>query len=380
MASTEPPSISLCSQVEACNGSRTVGPDTQMNKEFYFVSLLTGTLATLVISLFGIVGNVINCLVFYRHGLRDRMNLCLFSLALVDFFYLLYFVPSSCISMFSHLKLFAGSDEHDMKTTIYGTGLSYALRTTSGLYIMVIALERCICVVFPLRAMSLIKTRTMAILLLILAVVPQLGFISQPLKYNVIKLEVGDGYKWALTPSQLWLSNRDVIDAIVYTVFGVSLPLATFFIVSLATFITVSRLTTAMAWRRKTSSMTKEQNYQQVALTKTLVLSSSVFILCMIPLVLLKALRLFLEEFSIYGLYSSLYIMCNITANVCSSINSSVHVLIYHSRSSRYRQELRKICLVTRRYKQEKSVSDLSVTENISRCSPKFVSVNNPSF
>jgi len=36
------------------------------------------------LELFGVTTNVINCMVFVRQGLRDRINLCLFSLALAD--------------------------------------------------------------------------------------------------------------------------------------------------------------------------------------------------------------------------------------------------------------------------------------------------------
>ena len=39
---------------------------------------------------FGVTTNVINCMVFVRQGLRDRINLCLFSLALADTSFLLF--------------------------------------------------------------------------------------------------------------------------------------------------------------------------------------------------------------------------------------------------------------------------------------------------
>ena len=48
-----------------------------------------------VVSLLGVVGNSLNVTVFFRQGLRERINVCLFSLALADlvvslFFFLLY--------------------------------------------------------------------------------------------------------------------------------------------------------------------------------------------------------------------------------------------------------------------------------------------------
>jgi len=48
-----------------------------------------------VVSLLGVVGNAVNVAVFFRQGLRERVNVCLFSLALADlvvctFYFLLY--------------------------------------------------------------------------------------------------------------------------------------------------------------------------------------------------------------------------------------------------------------------------------------------------
>ena len=48
-----------------------------------------------VVSLLGVVGNALNVAVFFRQGLRERVNVCLFSLALADlvvctFYFLLY--------------------------------------------------------------------------------------------------------------------------------------------------------------------------------------------------------------------------------------------------------------------------------------------------
>ena len=37
-----------------------------------------------VVSLLGMVGNTLNVAVFFRQGLRERVNVCLFSLALAD--------------------------------------------------------------------------------------------------------------------------------------------------------------------------------------------------------------------------------------------------------------------------------------------------------
>ncbi|XP_025099130.1 uncharacterized protein LOC112566916 [Pomacea canaliculata] len=335
------------------SGSDSKLADTSLFAVTHILSnLVIGGLGTLVISLFGVISNVINCLVFYHQGLRDRMNLCLFSLALSDFWFVLCSAVYSLVKVFSILYLKGFAEEVKLYTINYGIGVIYAFRTTSGLYLMVIAVERCVCVAFPFQASSLIKTRTMAMFLSIIALISHLGFIGQSLKYKVIETEVGG---WQIVPSSLWLKNRIVIDTIVYVIFTISVPLITFLTVSLATFITVIKLTSAMAWRRKTSSTSTDQDDRQTALTKMLVLASCVYILSMMPMVLIKAVRLFVEEFSSYGVYASLYGVCNAVADISPVINSSVYVFIYYNRSARYRHELSAACIYTKKHSMKTS-------------------------
>ncbi|XP_025099131.1 uncharacterized protein LOC112566917 [Pomacea canaliculata] len=312
------------------------------------VIVIIGGIGTVAVSLFGVLSNVVNCLVFYHQGLRDRMNLCLFCLALADFCFLMCSAMYGIVIVFIVFRLRGFGEEENMKFVNYGVGIVHAFRTTSGLYVMVIAVERCVCVAFPFRASSLIRTRTMAMFLSAIALICQLGFICQPLKFNVVETKIGGVRQWRFAPSPLWLNNRVVIDIIVHVIFNISVPLITFFIVSLATFITVIKLASAMDWRRKTSSTSTDQNERQVALTKTLVLASCVYIVSTTPTVLTKVVRVFVEEFSAFGVYAHLDGICNVIADIFSAINSSVYIFIYYKRSARYRQKLRAVHICRR--------------------------------
>ncbi|KAK7495417.1 hypothetical protein BaRGS_00013356, partial [Batillaria attramentaria] len=53
-----------------------------------------------VLVLCGVIGNVINMAVFVRQGLGDRINLCLFSLAVSDSGFLLSYLPSRIYILF----------------------------------------------------------------------------------------------------------------------------------------------------------------------------------------------------------------------------------------------------------------------------------------
>lgn len=298
-----------------------------------------------LISLIGIVANTVNSIIFYRIGLGDRMTICLFSLALVDQLFLLTYFHLDILSIVSERPLFGFGEEHWLTAITYGLGVHYSFRTTSSLYTMVISIERCVCVAFPLRSASLINRRTTAVILGLLAVLPQLGFVCQPLKYNVIKTEVEGRPHWQLVSSQLYLAYGDIMDIIIYAVFSVSVPLITFFIVSLATFITIIHLAAASAWRRKRSSSSIKHCSQQVALTKMLVFASCVYIVSMVPFISLRIVRFFVEEFSANGIHRRIYTICNSLANGGPVINSSMSFWIYYSRSSRYRKELQKVGL-----------------------------------
>ena len=110
------------------------------------------------LELFGVTTNVISCMVFVRQGLRDRINLCLFSLALADFSFLLLIFSAK---FFSFLGLFDGELEEYWSQKYLNTVLGPMLGTMniSNLMTMIISVERCICVVSPFTAKRFLKTR-----------------------------------------------------------------------------------------------------------------------------------------------------------------------------------------------------------------------------
>ncbi|KAK7476637.1 hypothetical protein BaRGS_00032112, partial [Batillaria attramentaria] len=64
-----------------------------------FVTVVNGLLLPVLV-LCGVTGNVINMAVFLRQGLRDRVNVCLFSLALSDIGFNLFHYASRIYALF----------------------------------------------------------------------------------------------------------------------------------------------------------------------------------------------------------------------------------------------------------------------------------------
>ena len=99
----------------------------------------------------------------FHAGLKDRMNLCLFCLSLVDGMYVFFFTLPSCSCLFT---FFRPDLQTWWKWTVrrYVMGVYTGSLISSGCLTMIISVERCVCVFLPLRATSLIRTRTMAVI------------------------------------------------------------------------------------------------------------------------------------------------------------------------------------------------------------------------
>ncbi|XP_025097650.1 uncharacterized protein LOC112565965 [Pomacea canaliculata] len=247
---------------------------------------------------------MVSCLVFRRQGVRDRMNLCLFTLALVDMTYLIYSMAFSLTFWIRMLEPKAG-EELFVKTLYYAMGVNYGLREASTCISVLIAVDRCLCVVFPLRANTLMSTRTMGILLATIVIGMQLAFVTTPVKRYVFAVydNTTGGTRWAVAPSAAWQKSEVLLvydkgeDTLMLIVF----PLVIFVLVSGSTATTVVTLRAAMSWREKTSSTSSDSQGQQVALTKMLVLVSCVFIVSKVPWVVITLVRIFYPDFSPTG-------------------------------------------------------------------------------
>lgn len=294
----------------------------------------------------GVSTNVVNCLVFRRQGLRDRMNLCLFVHSLVDMTFLTYSIAFT-VSYFYRLVDAVVGEEYYLKTLYYAQGALFGLREASAGISVVIAVERCLCVVFPLRASTLMHWRTMGMLLAAIVVLMQAAFITTPLKYSVVSIasNTSAGARWQPVPDGRWQTDRTLQtysvaeDALMQIV----VPIGTFIIVSLCTTVTVLRLQAAMSWREKTSSSGSDAQVRQVALTRMLVLVSGVFIASKVPFVVMILARNLVSDFSTTGRYYNLYMTTFILVYYLPYANSAVNFFVYVSRSARFRQDLRAI-------------------------------------
>ncbi|XP_025097633.1 uncharacterized protein LOC112565947 [Pomacea canaliculata] len=313
--------------------------DTYQKTLYYF-----NTVVKPVVVIVGVPTNIISCIVFKRQGLCDRMNLCLFVLALVDMTYLAYSMVFTIALWIKVVQPVVGEELY-MKALYYALGVSHGWREASALVGLVIAVERCICVVFPLQAGSLMRTRTMGLLLATAVTSMQVGFVTWPVKQHVFSVydNTTGQIRWKTELASQWQSSSFLMSYTIFedTVMLVLVPILNLILVTVATGITVIRLKAVSSWRKEVSSFGSEAHVQQVALTKMLVLVSCVYIGSKLPWIVVMLASVLDPDFSDTGHNYNIYKVSQLMAQLFSYVNSAVTFFIYLAQSSRFKVELR---------------------------------------
>lgn len=309
------------------------------------VVLYTGL--TTFICLLGIPANILNCLVFRRQGLHYRMILCLFLLSVVDCLYLICVFTIFSVSSFIWFHDKSLSEEYYAKSFVSIGCFLNGLRLTSGCINVLIAVERCVCVVYPLHASNIMENRTVGVFVSLSFLLFHGCYLVLPFSFHAKLVRIGDEMEWLHVPTTFFIENMTVVYTFLYTVMGTIVPLCMFLIICIATSITVFKLRTAVTWREKTRSTPLEgqgQRRELTSLTSMLVAVSLIYVITMAPFVARQASLWFMFDCVASGHCYVTYTIISAVAYAVSHVNSSVHVFIYCWRSSRFRSALRVVC------------------------------------
>ncbi|XP_025085420.1 uncharacterized protein LOC112558890 [Pomacea canaliculata] len=157
-------------------------------------------------------------MVFYRQGLGERINVCLFLLALADLVKCRHPASRVCRGPIINIRgLYLFID----------IGFSSA-EYVSQLLSAVIACERCFCVVSPLHAKRLLKTSTMTAIVVVCSVVLMAGmFVIIPSKHFVdfIYDPSTNITKAFLMVTKFYLDNKKIVDIFDIFIYSTILPI-----------------------------------------------------------------------------------------------------------------------------------------------------------
>nr|KAG5707050.1 hypothetical protein BaRGS_019655 [Batillaria attramentaria] len=186
------------------------------------LELVVNGVALPVLFLVSLPTNIISAIVFYRQGLQERINLCVFSLSLVD---MLYVVFAFCLfSDRLYSKLTGGPRFGHVAQFIFKNKLVgfFHLNSASWFITTLIASERCFCVVSPLTSKTVLKTRSTAAVLIVSFVVIVTGGFVAGLSWDVACVldPVTNLTSTFTVASEFYIQTVQLIDVLEGVVFG----------------------------------------------------------------------------------------------------------------------------------------------------------------
>lgn len=300
------------------------------------------------VTIFGIISNVLNCIVFIKQGFLDCINISLISLAVSDLCSLLTvmwsnlcFTPAfqvSGIPIATHeVHLITGSWPHVMFTRVTGWITAF------------ISLERCVCVMLPLKVKSIFTPRTHIVAVIVFFAVT---FMCASMAY----FSVGVGWRFFPERNKTMLGlifladpkQRKLIDSISYVINGVVMPVSCFISVVTFTAVLIVKLNQKASWRHAHSSAANEtqdkskintkSNTKERKVAKMVVLISVTFIASFLPAVGTFVAKYIEPQLTYDGLYRRLAMVILSASFTAEVLNSSINIFVYFKMSTKFRQ------------------------------------------
>ena len=314
---------------------------------------------TLLFLLFLIGGpaNVINMAVYYKQGLKDRVNLCLFALSLADVLFLIHsmFVYGEQIHVqFTTKERFGPMMRFMANNNLAGFfGFSWVSQILSA----IIATERCLCVLSPLRFQTLLQTRTMTVIItaVYLVVVGVYFVVATRYRIGCVFDPSSNTAHYTPVAGEFYQKHQRLIKYLDSFVYGAGIPVVMVFVVTTTTITTAMKILQAAAWRAGSSSASGSSlssiSPKELALTKMLIGVSVLFIVCVSPFALFRIIWLFLPEMDIGRRNQNFYLTGLWVLEPFSYVNSSFNIFVYYTMGSRYRDTFRSLCGIKKRDK-----------------------------
>ena len=145
---------------------------------------------------------------------------------------------------------------------------------------------------------------------------------------------------------RFYRDNKIAIDILIRLVYSTVLTTLFFTTIAVTTTITAFRLRRVVQWRQSSTSsasVAATSSIKEIVLTKTLVATSVLFIVCLAPTIMVQIASFVDPEFYFTGRYYNLAYVTQIVMMFFRVCNSSFNFFIYYDMSTRYRQTLRDI-------------------------------------
>ena len=312
-----------------------------LEAEFFF-DRIKATVIMPALFLVGFPANCINMVVFFKQGLKERINVCLFSLALVDLIYLstgFMFYAERIYTQFTDDKRYGPLHQymiHKRIITLFGFGY------VDVFLVAVVSTERCICVLFPLTAQRCIPTKTLAFLIFVSGSVLVFLRVAVVSQYQITCFYETRTQRvsWQLYVNEYYFQNEATIRAVNGVFYGFCLTIGCPIVVLIATIITAVRLTQIVRWRNQTSSSLSSK---EIGVTKMLIALSVEFFVTCLPSMTIRVAPLFEPRLGAGGVFGNAFNLLISVMEICSYTNATVNFFVYVLTGTKFRETLRSL-------------------------------------
>ena len=305
----------------------------------YLFDRIKCTILTPILFFVGFPANCINMAVFFKQGLKERINLCLFSLALIDLFcstVVFSFYAERIYTQFTDGERMSAVYRYVVDNNVIGlNGFAYGTMFLSA----IISTERCICVLFPMRAQRCIPTKAIAVIIVVGVLAmsfPQFA-ITAMYKITCFYEMSTQRVSWQPYVNDYYFRNEAMINTLNGVIYGFCVTVGCPVIVLITTIITAIRLIQTVRWRSKSSSSLSSK---EIAVTKMLIALSIEFFVLSIPLIILRVFPAFEPRLSVGGDFANSFNLLVGFAEFFSNMSSSVNFFVYYFTGTRYRETL----------------------------------------
>lgn len=341
------PDVNTCLILQLSEFSYRNNPDTLISEQIKELVERLKTFLLPILFLTSAPANCVSMLIFFKQGFSDRINVCLFSLSLIDLTYLLFLITLYAENIYLQFttmlpERYGPIYRYMVNNNVIGLyGLSYASMFLS----MTISADRCLCVMMPLRSRQLLTAKTTtAIVGPCLVVITSLRFVVT-LKYKMFcMLDTARNVTFfEIFVNDFYVRHKNFVDALDGTFYGLVITIGTPAVVLVTSSITANQLRRSAAWRNVSSSYDSNRD---VGLIKMLLLLSVEFMIFSVPNVCVRVLPLVVSELKLGGRNLNIFVAMVGIAEICSFAASSVNFLVYYTRGSKYRATFHNLCSV----------------------------------
>ena len=292
-----------------------------------------------VLFLIGFPANCINMAVFFMQGLKDRINLCLFSLALVDCITLTVIFASHAERIYTQFingDRFGAFHRYAVNNNLIGLfGFAYGIMFLS----VIISTERCICILFPMRAQTCIPTQVLAVIIVVGVSVLLFARFAVTAMYRVTCFYEmrTQRVSWQIYVNDYYFRNKVMISALNGVFYGFFMTVCCPVIVLITTTITAVRLGQIVRWRSQTSSSLSSK---EIGVTKMLIALSIEFFVLSIPVIILRVVPLFEPRLRPGADFANSFNLLMGVGETFSNTSSTVNLFVYYSTGTKFRETL----------------------------------------